>query len=788
MDSGAKRRHAPQWPPFKQPYQQLKSTENVQLTPLPRTGSSSLPSASIFSPDLHSATAYTPDPPASTPQPLLLKSPGTTGTAGSKRRFTTGWKTSSRIALGCVIGVLVTNICLTIGFVTTGMKMMGGNCKKVETKDTWVHLGLNVVATALLASSNYCMQLLSSPSRSEVNKAHAKQKWLDIGIASVRNLRFLRKKKIVLWWILGISSVPLHLVLVTSENDVFLTQLIDLRYNSVFYSALATNNYSVLYTSQSFIQGATYDKTKFPDTGACNVTEVQAGARAGNYTVLNNEDCIHAYARDFVEDRRNVIVVVKNPPSNEGSVFNITQNEFPEKITSQYNPYAWICENPDVVNQTGTQSAVNKWGFIPCSKITPKLVDVADQWKTGGFEVDHCLSEPVESQCHLHFNLILMSVVLGFNVLKAIGVAYVVFSLGEAPLITVGDALQSFICNPDSTTEGMCLASHQSIVAASKLGGYKSMPMRYDPKQHRFYEAATWRQWTFLLVVFSFAGAGTAICLALGISNFASDRTIQNAWSIGLGQVRPQNLVMGWNIPGYESRSVMISTLIANAPQALFSFLYVCYNGLFTIMFLARELMNFSVTSGRGRKYLRVSEAKGEQKSTYFLQLPFKYGIPLLIGSGLMHWLVSQSVFLANISIIPRDGSKPMQDEITTVAYSPIGMLFMLFVGLFLIIFILATALRKLPFGMPLIGSNSMAISAACHLPPGMHQDEREEMVLRPLSWGAVPNGGKVMDLGIRDVHAHGFGDDLDEDGRSFGHCCISDRVLDVPVKGKFYV
>lgn len=557
------------------------------------------------------------------------------------------------------------------------------------------------------------------------------------------------------------------------------------RYNSVFYSALATNNYSVLYASQDFIQGASYDKAKYPDTEACNVTDIQARA-SKEFVVLNNEDCIHAYARDFVEDRRNVIVVVKNPPTNEGSLFNITDNEFPQKITSAYNPFAWICDDPNVVNQTGA-CCENKWGFIPCSKITPKLVDIADQWSTGGFEVDHCLSELVESQCHLHFSLILMGVVLGFNVLKVIGIGYVTFWLGEAPFITAGDALQSFIRHPDPSTEGMCLASHASIVASSRLG-YKSMPMRYDPRQHRFYESATWRQWAFLLGVFTFAGIGTSICLTLGIENFKGDKTIQNAWSIGLGTVRPQNLVMGWNLPGYGNTSIAISTLIANAPQAVFSFLYVCYNGLFTVMFLSRELMRFSVTAGRGRKYLRVSEARGEQKSTYFLNLPFKYGVPLLFGSGLMHWLVSQSVFLANITVIPRDGTVPMQDEITTVAYSPIGMLFMLCLGFILLVFLFATALRKLPFGMPLIGSNSMAISAACHLPPGTTESEREDMVLRPLNWGSIPGGAKIMDLGIRDFHAHGSEGDLDGNGSEFGHCCFSDRVVDPPERGKFYI
>ena len=508
-----------------------------------------------------------------------------------------------------------------------------------------------------------------------------------------------------------------------------------------------------------------------------NVTDIQT--RAGDFEVLTNKDCIIRYGKDFVEDRRNVIVVVKNPPSNNGSLFKVALNEFPEKISTEYNAFSWICDSPDLVNQTGA-CCENEFGFIPCSKMTRKLLDMADQWESGGYEVASCLSELAESECHLHFSLILMAVVLGFNILKVIGIAYVAFRLGEAPLVTVGDALQSFIRHPDRTSEGMCLANHASVVASTKLG-YTTTSMRYEPDQHRFYEAATWRQWSFLLILFAVAGVGTSVCLALGIQNLKGDTTIENAWSIGLGTVKPENLVMGWNLPGYGNTSIAVSTLIANAPQALFSFLYVCYNSLFTVMFMTRETMSFSVTTGRGRKYMRVSDAKGEQKSTYFLNLPYKYALPLLVGSGLLHWLVSQSVFLANITIIPRDGDVPMQDEITTVAYSPVGMLFLLLVGFALLIFILVTSLRKLPLGMPLIGSNSLALSAACHL-PGYTQAERDEAVLRPLSWGAVPAGGKTVDLGIRDSR------DIDsDDSKAIGHCCFSDKVLDAPLRGSLY-
>jgi hypothetical protein len=208
-------------------------------------------------------------------------------------------------------------------------------------------------------------------------------------------------------------------------------------------------------------------------------------------------------------------------------------------------------------------------------------------------------------------------------------------------------------------------------------------------------------------------------------------------------------------------------------------------------MFLSREIATFSVTTGKGRKYLRVSNPKGEQQCTYFLQIPYIYGIPLLIGSGLMHWLVSQSIFLANITIIPRDGLVPMQDEITTIAYSPVAMLFLLFLGVCMLLFLLVVALRKLPRGMPLIASNSIAISAACHL-PGYDQSELEEVPLHPLTWGAVPNNGKTPDLGIisttttGDTRSLGYHDD-DDANKGIGHCCFSDKVLEWPERGKLY-
>ena len=78
----------------------------------------------------------------------------------------------------------------------------------------WLHLAINVLSTILLSASNYCIQCLSSPTRQEVNKAHANAEWLDIGVPSIRDLRYIGWRRIITWWLLGLNSVPLHLMLV----------------------------------------------------------------------------------------------------------------------------------------------------------------------------------------------------------------------------------------------------------------------------------------------------------------------------------------------------------------------------------------------------------------------------------------------------------------------------------------------------------------------------------------------------------------------------------------------
>lgn len=127
------------------------------------------------------------------------------------------------ICASCGIVVLALNIFLTLlaAIISyskfenqefTSAMLYTGNCSSAKNWARGLHLLINGLSTILLAASNYCMQCLCSPSRQDAENAHAKRKWLDIGVASIKNLRFVSWKRRVLWTVLLICSLPIHLV------------------------------------------------------------------------------------------------------------------------------------------------------------------------------------------------------------------------------------------------------------------------------------------------------------------------------------------------------------------------------------------------------------------------------------------------------------------------------------------------------------------------------------------------------------------------------------------------
>lgn len=187
-----------------------------------------------------------------------------------------------------------------------------------------------------------------------------------------------------------------------------------------------------------------------------------------------------------------------------------------------------------------------------------------------------------------------------------------------------------------------------------------------------------------------------------------------------------------------------------------------------------------SKATSRVKKPLRVSVPEGIQRSTYFVSMPLRYGIPLQSSTALLHWLISQSIFVLAADTYRSDGSLVPElslyatgfsiQAIITCKYKPdISAFFSvhlancpylaLALGLVYIVVLVRLGLRWYPADIPLASSCSAAISAACHRPEG---DWEAHMF--PVQWGVVS----------------------EKDG--VGHCSLTTaRDVTAPVKGKLY-
>ena len=103
----------------------------------------------------------------------------------------------------------------------------------------------------------------------------------------------------------------------------------------------------------------------------------------------------------------------------------------------------------------------------------------------------------------------------------------------------------------------------------------------------------------------------------------------------------------------------------------MISLLYLAYNAVLTVMLVANEWDRF----GETRKSLRVTEPQGHQRSTYFISVPLKYGIPITIAVGILHYTISQSVFVVYLIRFLSNGMEDVANRSVTSGYSCVAII-----------------------------------------------------------------------------------------------------------------
>ncbi|KAF6793076.1 hypothetical protein CMUS01_16111 [Colletotrichum musicola] len=316
------------------------------------------------------------------------------------------------------------------------------------------------------------MQCLVAPTRAEINNAHQRKKWLDIGIPSVRNILSIRWKKKLLWLLLSLSSLPLHLLV-----------------NSMIFASISTNLYTVCIVDTQFLEAEDVNSMSLPTIQ--RQTWFQNFHEAFKYKMLQHRhlvECLGDYGTTFQALRGDLLLVVSNKTI-------LTNNTYSQRIFTGgavNRSIDWMCERNDYYQRS----------YIPCDEM---ISDIKNQpgspWKPFGFTIQDCYSQETREHSKLLFSSTIGWIVTILNLLKAVLMLFVAYGGSGRPILTVGDALASFLQEPEEYTKDMCLNSNKYV----SKNTWDDTPRQFEPTSRRKFTAGSLGRWAAFVVLCSAA-------------------------------------------------------------------------------------------------------------------------------------------------------------------------------------------------------------------------------------------------------------------------------------------
>ena len=430
--------------------------------------------------------------------------------------FFTGWRKSGLInaILIWILTLLLTALLFTSAFrlgdgwssFLDNTKVPTGNCEEASHTNLALHVILNAVATLALASSNFFMQVFCAPSRDNIDKAHQKGRCLEIGVQSVKNLRYLSAPRIVSWLLLGATSVPLHLFINASVTET-----------------RATTDFQVVLAADDFLKGGPYAGPGVGRPFDANLIsdkllgELAANASTPGWDELDFEKCKGEYDDPLkpMSTRRHLIMILRDKGKenvtstgwNQSQLLNLSNEESNEESSM----YLWTYYTP-LFNTTnalwltsyieGTANGINNrrerinvnsteeqdkplftyLGIRPDGTLDSKNLGIYTGELAPVLKVDRCISELYKGPCEVQFQNNILLVVCIFTLAKSIICTGLLLRFRhENPLITPGDAIESFISKPDPTTKDMCWMSHRpGRYPQSRMLSFLRVPWRFS--------------------------------------------------------------------------------------------------------------------------------------------------------------------------------------------------------------------------------------------------------------------------------------------------------------------
>lgn len=511
------------------------------------------------------------------------------------------------ISCGLIITICLLSFTLSRpgSTITEAKILFWGKCSTSNNLDLFLQFVINVFSTCVLASSNFFMQIVSSPSRKEIDHAHRSLHSLEIGVSSFKNLGALSWFKILAWAGLFMTSVPIHLLFnsaiypidyqgsdwhLTIATPGFVSQTIDyfvpgasLAAGSSCPAAPYGINLSCSYANISI------DTNGYGDTlttaGSWGFGQNDSLARAditraaqnsASWELLTPSDCFDQYkfCKPRQEYRDLVVVVDKVPGWTRSEVYNFSGSaarnlsQFwdpqipPDSLNSlwysapctlyRYGDYgeasgAKICGSsspptpydsvtvqpgcsgalgePSGVDWIGTTKLQGSWTipFRPANMTIPSAFGY--DAKFSELPVKHCMAEPnPDYTCKLGLAPPLLLVVIGCVFIKGAICAGILFRLTDNSLVTPGDAISSFISQPDPNTiklstmgftdaDRLEYESIEKIPASGLLHGPMARRWKHCPRRFKsVLSQAVWvRTYSILIAGMALLSAGLGL-------------------------------------------------------------------------------------------------------------------------------------------------------------------------------------------------------------------------------------------------------------------------------------
>jgi hypothetical protein len=198
-----------------------------------------------------------------------------------------------------------------------------------------------------------------------------------------------------------------------------------------------------------------------------------ASAHANNLTRLSPAECITAYATAWQSKYGGVVLISSEFSSSEKAVESVMQQLAPRPADNQQDPFGWVCMEgkglPDPYKRR-CQSDL---------ETVKKKASSTEGWVVDGYKVDYCLAEETPQKCTLEYSLTLSIVVLITNGVKIAVILGTILSLRANPLLTLGDAIGSFLSVPDEASRGMGLITkRRPLRKQDRLREYNPRPKR----------------------------------------------------------------------------------------------------------------------------------------------------------------------------------------------------------------------------------------------------------------------------------------------------------------------